>query len=101
MRKVFAATMLLVLASPVLAHDSGAHATGTVADLSASTIVVTTSQGERRFRLTPSTRFSRGGTVVQRGDVHTGDRVVVHGDKADGDIEARDVRVAPSAKEPK
>ncbi len=97
---LLAVAIVIALASPARAHESGVHAKGTVKDVSTTKIVVDTAQGERTFKLTPSTRFAKRGSAVTSSDIRSGDRVVVHGMDVKGALEATDVRAADSAPRP-
>jgi hypothetical protein len=78
-------------------HEDGVDARGTVAQVSADDIVVTTRAGERKqFAVTGRTKVLRGSEPVTIGAVQVGERAVVHGRKADGRIEAASIRLARS-----
>jgi uncharacterized protein YabE (DUF348 family) len=92
-----AVAMLLVPAS-IFAHGGHAHVLGTVASISASTIVVTTSAGTKRVGLAEATKYYRStdeSHPATAADVKPGMRVVVH---LGGDGKAAEVHIpaAPS-----
>lgn len=97
-------TVLVVMVStPALAHEAGVHARGTVRTVSPTKLDVDTAAGVKTFNLTPMTKFTRGHDGVTAADVHTGDRVVVHGAARNGHTEAVEVRLgdAPAMRDPK
>lgn len=91
-RSFLVAVTVAFLAGPVLAHEGGVHAKGTVRAITASRIDVQTANGEKSFALTPSTEFVRGHVPAKATDIKPGDRVVVHARMADGALEAVQVR---------
>src|SRR5919198_1026063 len=97
MPKNLVAAIVIALASPALAHESGVHAKGTVKDVSTTRIVVETARGEKTFKVTSSTRFAKRGAAASASDIRSGDRVVVHGTDVKGEIEATDVRAGDPA----
>jgi Domain of unknown function (DUF5666) len=80
------------LAGPVLAHEGGVDAKGTVKAITADRIDVQTGHGEKSFALTPSTEFVKGRAPAKASDIRPGDRVVVHARMADGALKAILVR---------
>jgi hypothetical protein len=97
------AILSLALAGSLLgavaqAHEGGAHARGTVKEISAERIVLTTAQGaEVAIPMAPSTRILRGKKSIQAAEVRLGERAVVHAASRDGKLEAEVVMlgVAP------
>jgi uncharacterized protein DUF5666 len=89
------------LAAPgfALAHEGGNHAKGTVHEITADRIVVTSQLGKDAvFTLAPETTFERGNAPARREDVKVGERVVVHGKHAGNREVATIVKLAPAAR---
>lgn len=97
MRKFLAGILIAIAASVALAHGGGTHAKGTIKDLSPRRIVVGTAEGEKAFAVTPRTEFLKGEATVAPGELHQGDRVVVHAKDVNGTLEATQVRAGASA----
>jgi hypothetical protein len=82
---------------PASAHESADRARGVVESLTAERIVIRASDGHPvAFRITPETRFSRGDAPARPGDARVGERAVVDGRRAGGEVEAVRVRLAPA-----
>ena len=100
MRRMIRALIIgltIAVAGPALAHENGKHARGTVKEISATRLVVTTADGhDAAFTLNAETRFRRGDAPASRQDVQVGERAVVHGTGADG--AAAEVRLSPVKK---
>jgi hypothetical protein len=83
-------------APPAAAHESAERARGVVEAVTAERLVVKAGDGHSlAFRLTPGTRFSRGDEPARPGDVRVGERAVVEGRRAGGEVEAVRVRLGP------
>lgn len=83
------------------AHETGGRAMGVVQSVSPDRLAVRASDGhEVVFAVTPETRFLRGKQPARAGDVRVGQRVVVHGKKAGGALQALEVKLgaAPAAR---
>jgi hypothetical protein len=94
-RALSAAMLAAVLAPPAAAHEAADRAMGVVESVTAERIVIRASDGHPvAFRITPETRFSRGGKPARRGDVRVGERAVVQGRAAGGEVDAVRVRLA-------
>ena len=100
MRNLLAAMLLsTTVALPALAHDGGHHAYGVVKEVTAARLVVTDEHGkETAFGLTPKTRFLRDQKPISREKVMVGERVVVKGKDASGQMEATSVSVGGEEK---
>lgn len=91
--------LAVAVAGPALAHESGKHARGTVKEISATRLVVTTADGhDAAFAVNAETRFRRGDSPAGREDVRVGERAVVHGTQAGDGVAATDVRLSPVKK---
>ncbi|MGC3996404.1 MAG: DUF5666 domain-containing protein [Anaeromyxobacter sp.] len=88
--------LLLLFARPGLAHEGAIHAMGTVKEITAARIVVTTPEGDKAFTIGPQTRFLRGKSTAAASDVHSGERVAVHARAADGGAAAYEVKLPAS-----
>lgn len=97
MRAAFAIGVLMpALAFP---HEAGDRGRGVVERLDSREITVKTSDGHTvTFHVTPETRFTRAGAVVEQRDVEIGERVVVEGQRSGGQLEAVRVKLGPKPK---
>ena len=81
MRKIIAfliVAFILLMATLALAHGHG-HVLGTVASVTADRIEVKTKDGKTvAVPLTKDTKYLKGDQKAAQGDVHVGERVVVH-----------------------
>lgn len=95
MRSVIAAVLLsATIALPVLAHEGGHRAYGVVKEVTAVRLVVTDEAGkDAAFALTAGTRYLRDSKPTRREKVLVGERVVVKGKDAGGQLEATTVTV--------
>jgi hypothetical protein len=83
----------LLVASPTLAHESGGAARGILTAISSDSLKVRTQDGhEVQYAVTAKTRFSRGTTAVEAGDLKSGERVVVRGARDKDRLVANEVR---------
>lgn len=83
MKQITAILVLAILLIPIssLAHGGLPHVTGVVASVSATTIVVTTSAGDKSVPVTSHTLYYKGADQkhpAAAADVKAGLRVVVH-----------------------
>ncbi len=99
-----AAALPLLLAAWVLgpsaqAHEGGTHARGTVKEITADRLVLTTTEGASvTVAMAPGTRILRGREAIRASEVHPGERAVVHAATRDGRLEATEVMVAAPSK---
>ena len=78
-----------------LAHEGGAHLEGTVKEITANRLVLTTSAGtDLTVTLAAGTQIMRGHRAIGATDVHAGERAVVHASKHGERLEATEVMVA-------
>jgi hypothetical protein len=78
-----------------LAHEGGAHAKGTVKEISADRLVLATTAGtEVSVALVSGTQIVRGRHAIAVTDVHPGERAVVHASKRGDRLEATEVMLA-------
>lgn len=96
MRKLVGRALLIAAMgwSPALAHEGGLHARGVVREVTKERIVLTTTEGKDfTASMGPATRIVRGGKAVGVGEIHAGERAVVHA-KRDGErLEATEVKL--------
>ena len=82
-------------AGTVSAHEGGTDHRGTVKEIAADRIVLTTPEGsERTVAMGPGTRILRGPVAVPLAEVRLGERAVVHTAMRGGKSEATEVRLA-------
>lgn len=100
MRKHIAAMLVsTIVALPALAHEGGHRAHGVVKEVTAARLVVTDEQGKDTvFALTPETAYFRDRKATGREKVMVGDRVVVKGKDAGGQLEATTVDLGTATK---
>jgi hypothetical protein len=102
MRKVLVLAVVLAGSSfgaSAYAHEGGMHSHGTVKEITADRIVITTTEGKDvAVGLDPETRIVRGHQTITPADVRPGERAVVHATNRDGKVEATEVMVAQTAK---
>jgi len=93
------ASICLAFAIPLaaLAHQGGHDVRGIVISVSAEELTVKTKQGSERFTLTPETEFVKDGSPAKAQDLKASSRVVVHGKKKAGRMEAVKVEFRSSA----
>ena len=98
MRLAALAAVALVLGSPTaLAHEGGADFRGVVSSIEGAQLAVRGADGnEHRAALTPATRIFVSGKAAKAADLKPGLRVVVHGRKVGGQVEAVTVQAAPA-----
>jgi hypothetical protein len=97
MRRTISLALLAtaLAAGPAPAHEGADRAMGVVESVTEERIVIRASDGHSvAFRLTPETRFSRGEAPARSSDVRVGERAVVRGRRAGGEVEAVRVRLA-------
>jgi hypothetical protein len=88
MRRIVAVVAALA-GSLALAHEQGDHAMGVVESITPERIVVRTSDGHGvPFGVTQETRFVTGEKPGRAEDVRVGERVVVHGRREVGGLQA-------------
>jgi hypothetical protein len=91
---ICAALGVALASAPASAHEAGDRALGTVASVTAERLVVRARDGhEVAFRLTGETRITRGDKPAKAADVRVGERAVVHGRPAGGEVEAVRVKL--------
>jgi hypothetical protein len=76
--KLMAAAAALFIGTIALAHGSAEHTKGNVKSVAPDAIVVSTAHGEQSFLVTERTAVVKDGAASAIGDLHAGDRVVVH-----------------------
>jgi hypothetical protein len=87
-----------IFGATAMAHEGGMHTRGTVKEITADRIVLTTAEGKDvGVAMDAETRILRGHRPIGPADVRTGERVVVHAANRDGKLEATQVMVADSA----
>ena len=90
----------LALATPALAHEAGGHNRGTVERITATELALMTSDGHPVvYKVSPETRFERGGAAIKPSDVKVGERAVVEGAGHGANLTASKVRLAPNGHE--
>jgi hypothetical protein len=93
------AALAALLPGSALAHGKGDHERGIVESIAPDRIVIRTSDGHTvPYAVSPETRFSVGSTHVQLGEVHVGQRAVVHGRRSGDALTAVEVKLAPPGK---
>lgn len=94
---VLLCVLLLTTASLALAHDTKKHILGTVAKISADSIVVEAKNGKTiEVTIGPATVFLKDGQPAKLQDLALGDRVVIHATPKGLALEADEVRFAPA-----
>ncbi len=89
--------VFLACASFALAHDTKKHILGTVAKISADSIVVELKNGKTiEVTIGPATVFLKDGQPAKLQDLTLGDRVVIHATPKGLALEADEVRFAPA-----
>lgn len=92
--KKLIAVLFLSLALPALAHDGGHKAYGVVKEVTASRLIVTDEHGkDTPFTLGSATEYLRDQKRTTREKIMVGERVVVKGRDASGQMEAVTVSV--------
>lgn len=82
-----------------LAHEGGSHPRGTVKEITADRIVLTTPEGASvTVAMAPDTRILRGHRLIGAAEVRPGERAVVHAATHGGKLEATEVMVAEAPK---
>jgi Domain of unknown function (DUF5666) len=78
------------------AHEGGHDVRGVVVSIVGEELTVKSKHGSEKFALTPETEFVKNGAPATAQDLKASDRVVVHGMKKGGRMEAVKVQFAPS-----
>jgi hypothetical protein len=92
--KELIAVLVLSLGLPVLAHEGGHRAYGVVKEVTVSRLVVTDEHGkDTSFALGAATEYLRDRKRTTRDKIMVGERVVVKGRDASGQMEAVAVSV--------
>jgi len=98
MRRILLALLLLTAWLPgavALAHEGGAHAKGTVHQVSAGEIMLQTTDGKMvTLPIGKQAQVLRGARAIAVTDIKPGERAVVHAMTRDGKLEATEIRVA-------
>jgi hypothetical protein len=103
MRTIVALLCMTVMASLCFAHGNEQHVMGTVIKVSDKSVTVeTNTKATVEVIITSDTKFSKNGVPAAPGDLHIGDRVVIHAvPMKDGKLMAHTVQIGvakPSAK---
>ncbi len=94
MKRLLLSLALLSSTAIAFAHGGLTHVMGVVAAASATTLDVKTTDGKlATVALDPSTKWMKGTSSITEGDVHTGDRVVIHAKPVNGKLIAVEVAV--------
>ncbi|HWZ49986.1 MAG TPA: DUF5666 domain-containing protein [Granulicella sp.] len=95
MKKVLATLFALVLmVSSAYAHNGMEHVMGIVADITGTSITVTTTDGKTQtVTATADTKYSKMDTAITLKDIKVGDHVVIHATKKDDKLIAATVQV--------
>ena len=93
-KQAFTLTCALLLSTFAAAHGGMDHIMGTVAALTGHSISVKATDGSTKVvEFDSQTKFLRGESSAAAGDVHVGDRVVIHAHKADSTLHAAEVKI--------
>jgi len=94
-RKLIVLFVCGLFASVAFAHSDEKHVIGTVTQVSQESVTVRTSPNEVvEVLFGPETKFTKGNATAGPGDVHVGDRVVIHAKpRKDGKLVARTVQI--------
>lgn len=95
MKKVLATLFTLVLmVSSAYAHNGMEHVMGTVASITDSSIMVTTTDGKTQtVATTADTKYSKVDAVIALKDIKVGDHVVIHATKKNDKLFAATVQL--------
>lgn len=94
MKRLLLSLTLLSASALAFAHGGLTHVMGTVAAMSARSVDVKTTDGKlATVVLDPATKWMKGTGSITEGDVHTGDRVVIHARPVNGKLIAVEVAV--------
>ncbi|HWR14839.1 MAG TPA: hypothetical protein VN577_08425 [Terriglobales bacterium] len=89
--QVFA--VVLVFSMMAFAHGKPQKFMGTVKEISANQIVITTTDGRiRNIETGPETKFLNGGQPAKASDLAIGERVVIEADEHEGKLMAEKVK---------
>jgi hypothetical protein len=78
-RTIVALLCMTVMSSLCFAHGNEQHVMGTVIKISETSVTVETNTNATvEVMITSDTKFSKNGTPTASGDLHIGDRVVIH-----------------------
>jgi hypothetical protein len=78
-RTIVTLLCMTVMSSLCCAHGNEQHVMGTVIKVSDESVTVETNTKARvEVMITSDTKFSKNGTPAAPGDLHIGDRVVIH-----------------------
>jgi len=92
------ALAMALMVSFAYAHGGMEHVMGTVADISATSITVITTDGKTHIvLLTAETRYAKESTAITVSDIKVGDAVVIHATRKNDELTAAEVKVGPAA----
>jgi uncharacterized protein DUF5666 len=90
----FVLMTVLLLTALVHAHGNAVHVLGTVTAVSEVSISVKTTTGETKVvTIDAETKFLKGDSAAALGDIHVGDRVVIHAHSHEGKLHAAEVKL--------
>ncbi len=94
MKRLLAIPFALVMTATAWAHNGMEHVMGTVAAITSTSLDVKATTGKTTIvGVNAQTMWMRGKDTITAGDVHTGDRVVIHAKKVDGKLIAAEVEL--------
>lgn len=94
------ALTLSLLVSLAYAHGGMEHVMGTIAQINATSITVTTTDGKSQtVLLNPETTYAKNNTAIAMKDIKVGDRVVIHATRKNNELTAATVAVGSSHKQ--
>ena len=93
-KQSFALTCALLLSTFAAAHGGMDHVMGTVSELTTHSISVKATDGSTTVvEFDQETKFLKGESPAVAGEVHVGDRVVIHAHKKDTMLHAAEVKI--------
>ena len=94
-RTIVALLCMTLMSSLCFAHGNEQHVMGTVIKVSEESVTVETkTKATVEVLITSETKFSKNGAPATPGDVHVGDRVVIHAmPMKDGTLMAHTVQI--------
>ena len=95
LRTIVALLCMTVMSSFCFAHGNEQHVMGTVIKVSQESVAVeTNTKATVEVMITSDTKFSKNGASATPGDLHIGDRVVIHAmPMKDGTLTAHTVQI--------
>ena len=94
---IFAIVCLVLLPAIARAHGGEVHVTGTVTQISDSSVTVKTTAGKTvEVGFDGKTAYTRAKRPIQKSEIKAGDRIVIHAEEVNQKLVAKTVQIGPA-----